>query len=916
MAPPVEVIDLVSDSEDEEPAPVPAAGVVRLEATPEEDRDLDGGAQFDEDDFFADYYPMPGQFDGRIAMPGIGDLANVPLVIDDFGYLDEEPQQQAGADQEQRDLELARSLDAGQVLSQDDCLARVIEVFPDVCPKHTLTLYDQIGEESEHDLPAAVRLDRIIEKLLANALYPKRKKEPQQLKRKREGSVDDDKKRWEGADREGMPRHLAGSIRSILKAEFPTFTHISINQIVNEEVYLYKSYIRVANLRDTDPTVRRGRAPMIQSNADTIAENSGWPALIDELAAARKRAQADRTLRLEEATTKRVEDDNLQRAIASGQTAECQACFDELPMNRQVHCAGETPHFSCFTCIETYIKTEIGDSRCRVMCTAGCGSSFEPAQLNLLADKKLLQKLADLQQEKDIRDAELEDLEDCPFCDYKAIMPPIEVNFEFTCANPECEKVSCRRCKATSHIPISCEQYAKDKKANSRHTIEEAMTAALIRSCNKCKKQFIKDYGCNKMTCPSCQNVQCYICSETLKGYEHFSQHPGGEARLGGKCPLYDNLEERHEREVKAAEDAARAQVVANNPDVTAEDLEIKMSDAVKNATADRIRRAGPEGLGGGPLGWGGGGMGGGLAAIFGDGADNDDDDEPAVGGIPHFGHRHHARILAARAHAAGRAAAQQQAQRLNANVLHAAVQARRMRLPAARAVDHAQPRPNPDHNQNVPNAVLAQPPMAAPFADFGPDNIGLFNVGDDLPWPRGHAGMNLAPNPPPLNMQLQGQGNPPYLNDEYRQIPQPPPFRQQRQQQHEQQLQPLRLRQAQEQLLLQRQQQQAAQNAQHPLPFQRGPVPDGFAPRANDQRHAMIPMYMPPQQPAGYAYGAAAYQPIPDMPLNAAGLANVRRNLHQLEYMRQQHDARNGNFGAPGIGWQPNNRGVARRAA
>jgi hypothetical protein len=275
-------------------------------------------------------------------------------------------------------------------------------------------------------------------------------------------------------------------------------------------------------------------------------------------------------------------------------------------MNRQVHCHGDEPHYTCFSCIETYIKTEIGDSRCRVLCTAGCGAGFEPAQLNLLADKKLLKKLADLQQEKDIRDAGLDDLEECPFCDYKAIMPPIEENFEFTCANPECEKVSCRRCKFTTHIPMSCEQYAKEKNANSRHTIEEAMTAAMVRSCNKCKKQFIKDFGCNKMTCPSCRNLQCYVCSETLKGYDHFDQTPQGDPRRGGKCPLYDNLEERHEREVKAAEEAARAKVIAANPDVAAEDLEIRVSDAVKNSTAQRIQRAGPEGLGGGPHGWGG----------------------------------------------------------------------------------------------------------------------------------------------------------------------------------------------------------------------------------------------------------------------------------------------------------------------
>lgn len=101
-------------------------------------------------------------------------------------------------------------------------------------------------------------------------------------------------------------------------------------------------------------------------------------------------------------------------------------------------------------------------------------------------------------------------------------------------------------------------------------------------------------------TCPSCGNLQCYVCSESLKDYNHFDQGPGGPNRGGSKnCPLYDNVEERHEREVKAAEEAARAQAIEENPDVSADDLQIKVSDAVSKATEDRIRRAG--GVGGGP---------------------------------------------------------------------------------------------------------------------------------------------------------------------------------------------------------------------------------------------------------------------------------------------------------------------------
>lgn len=100
------------------------------------------------------------------------------------------------------------------------------------------------------------------------------------------------------------------------------------------------------------------------------------------------------------------------------------------------------------------------------------------------------------------------------------------------------------------------------------------------------------------MTCTSCGNLQCYVCSETVKDYNHFDQiHPGarglGVAGSATKqCPLYDNVEERHEREVKQAEEAARAEVLAENPNIDQADLDIKVSDAVKKSTADRVGQA------------------------------------------------------------------------------------------------------------------------------------------------------------------------------------------------------------------------------------------------------------------------------------------------------------------------------------
>ena len=193
------------------------------------------------------------------------------------------------------------------------------------------------------------------------------------------------------------------------------------------------------------------------------------------------------------------------------------------------------------------------------------------------------------EQESNLRLAGIENLASCPFCPYAAEYPPIEVNHQFQCQRPDCEKLSCRHCKLDSHIPKSCEEFAKENGLSIRRQIEEAMSAALIRKCNKCHTPFIKEEGCNKMTCtrPGCHNIQCYVCSKSC-GYDHFN-----DVSRGGKpenCPLFENAEVRHDQEVKSAEKAAMEKVRADHPEYTEDDLRVKMSD---NVQMDDARRKG-----------------------------------------------------------------------------------------------------------------------------------------------------------------------------------------------------------------------------------------------------------------------------------------------------------------------------------
>ena len=116
----------------------------------------------------------------------------------------------------------------------------------------------------------------------------------------------------------------------------------------------------------------------------------------------------------------------------------------------------------------------------------------------------------------------------------------------FQCRSPLCALPSCLTCFKVWHDPHVCNESAV---LSLRTTIEAARTAALKRTCPHCGLGFIKESGCNKLTCV-CGYAMCYICRQALgrghggEGYRHFCQHfrpAGGVCRECDKCDLYRN---------------------------------------------------------------------------------------------------------------------------------------------------------------------------------------------------------------------------------------------------------------------------------------------------------------------------------------------------------------------------------------
>ena len=271
-----------------------------------------------------------------------------------------------------------------------------------------------------------------------------------------------------------------------------------------------------------------------------------------------------------------------------GEIMDCGTCCDDYPTYNFVHCDGDCPHFLCFGCLQRYTDTEIGNQRYKLNCLddSGCTATYSRKERQRALDPKSFDTLERLQQQAELKLANMAGLENCPFCDFAAICPPVQTDREFRCRNPECEKISCRLCRKDSHIPMSCKEYKESLGVDERHAVEEAMTKALLKTCPKCSKQILKQDGCNKIIC-FCGGMLCDYCGKdiTKEGYQHFE---GPSQSKSKKCPTHDNFHERRKAEVNKAEAEAIKKAREENPNLTEEQLKLKFSKAVENDLPNR----------------------------------------------------------------------------------------------------------------------------------------------------------------------------------------------------------------------------------------------------------------------------------------------------------------------------------------
>ncbi|KAL8891912.1 MAG: hypothetical protein Q9205_000703 [Flavoplaca limonia] len=482
------------------------------------------------------------------------------------------------------------------VTPYDQCLRKVQEVFPDVSIDYVKNLYDRHPPKTPS--PDAIPIsEEIISQILDSANYPKERDRQNELKRKRADSDQERAAQWAAPKEIPDPNYGHDAVDALVD-DFPDVPRKFIELKFRETGNLYAVYLALDIADDTFNTsaprpytrLRRARKPRLgpitASNAMSPT-GYGLTELQKELEAARaqrKKLQTHRQIKRDAIAAEAAEEQELRD---NKQVLECGACFDEVPINKITFCNGDEPHSACFECSTTWVKTRIGESRYQLPCIVGadCTATYSRHERKRFLEPQIMERLERLEQQTCLREANVPNLEECPFCDFAAECPPVEVDKEFRCGNPECQKVSCRKCKVATHIPLSCEEFKKENGLTERHQIEEARTQALLRQCSRCKKTIMKEGGCNKLAC-SCGAYICDYCGKdiTTQLYGHFSDSPNS-LRIPGlrKCPTYDDDYTRNKKNMDQAEKEAQDRVRRENPNISEEDLKIKMKESVRS---------------------------------------------------------------------------------------------------------------------------------------------------------------------------------------------------------------------------------------------------------------------------------------------------------------------------------------------
>ncbi|BEJ05689.1 hypothetical protein CcaverHIS641_0302110 [Cutaneotrichosporon cavernicola] len=468
----------------------------------------------------------------------------------------------------------------------------VLEVIPDACPIWVRDNLKRIVETLKNRMvtPGQAAVDHVINAALEMEQYPRvGDADKAVVKEKEKGDFKDPKYRAHA--REGLHIRYAWSSHGNFQL-VTTYLYLhGLSTVADKPYHELKRRRGVKGKSRAEMPEESSSSSFSQDNEGGLAEFYLEYAFLKKLmanAAEKEQKEAAAAAAKEKQETDHVE--RRKQAVAEGRSRECGCCFDEEALEDLVACP--EGHMFCRQCVTSLAENKLGEQLTNITCMdiSQCDAAFTDAVLADVCGEKTMSLYHRLRQIKDLEMAAIDGLESCPSCPFAMVIENPDEKL-FRCFNPDCNKVTCRKCKRPDHIPKRCEEVEENFKLDKRHAIEEAMSAALMRRCPKCDKPYLKESGCNKITCQNCRTVSCYICQKAIpEDYAHFDQMPGRVGKKPNKCQLWDTGNENQaeaDRILNARDEAlkaAREAAVDSGLDLNDADLHVDAPAAAPQA--------------------------------------------------------------------------------------------------------------------------------------------------------------------------------------------------------------------------------------------------------------------------------------------------------------------------------------------
>lgn len=203
---------------------------------------------------------------------------------------------------------------------------------------------------------------------------------------------------------------------------------------------------------------------------------------------------------------------------------ECQCCFTEFPFDDLIKCSNASAkykHLFCKECIQGYTEAGINNKKATCQCMSdtkdeNCKGHYSESDIEKCLPEQTFKNFKDMLIVSTVTSFAkvLSDYQICPFCNMFGLIA--EGNIKYIQCQ-KCIKSWCVLCRKEAHEDDPCWKI-KDEKDHDAivSAVTETLTNALVHKCPSCHSKYIKEEGCNLMTCSSCHSYSCYLCGIKL----------------------------------------------------------------------------------------------------------------------------------------------------------------------------------------------------------------------------------------------------------------------------------------------------------------------------------------------------------------------------------------------------------------